>query len=146
MENRHGLCVQAQITTAHGMTEGTAATQLLAQQMETAERPPQTLGADKGYHTGEVVGFCREQGIKPHIAQIKGRKVAGLDGRTTSSVGYQISQRVRKRIEEVFGWAKEIGGLRRTRKRGTARVGLSGMLILSAYNLVRMGRLVGNTT
>jgi hypothetical protein len=53
---------------------------------------------------------------------------------------------VRKRIEEVFGWAKEIGGLRRTRKRGTARVGLSGMLILSAYNLVRMGRLVGNTT
>jgi transposase len=144
MENRHGLCVQAQITTAHGTTESTAATELLARQIDTAERPPQTLGADKGYHSAEVVGFCRKHGIKPHIAEVKDRNVAGLDGRTTGSLGYQTSQKMRKRIEEVFGWTKEIGGLRRTRKRGTARVGLSARLILCAYNLVRMGKLLGS--
>jgi transposase len=142
MENRHGLCVQAEITTAHGTTESAAATELLGRQMDETEKPPQSVGADKGYHSAEVVGFCREQGIKPHIAQIRNRKVEGLDGRTTRSLGYQTSQRVRKRIEEVFGWAKEIGGLRRTRKRGAARVGLSARLILCAYNLVRMGKLM----
>lgn len=146
MENRHGLCVQAQITTAHGTTESTAATELLARQMDTAERPPKSVGADKGYHSAEVVGFCREHGIRPHIAEVKGRKVGGLDGRTTRRLGYQTSQKLRKRVEEIFGWAKEIGGLRRTRKRGTARVGLSSMLILCAYNLVRMGKLLGNTS
>jgi transposase len=146
MENRHGLCVQAEITTAHGTTESTAATELLGRQIDTAERPPQTVGADKGYHSAEVVGFCREHDIKPHIAEVKDRKVAGLDGRTTGSLGYQTSQKLRKRIEEVFGWAKEIGGLRRTRKRGVARVGLSTRLILCAYNLVRMGKLLGNTS
>ena len=146
MENRHGLCVQAQITTAHGTTESRAATELLARQIDTAVRPPRSVGADKGYHSAEVVGFCREHGIKPHLAEVQGRKVAGLDGRTTGSLGYQTSQKLRKRVEEIFGWAKEIGGLRRTRKRGTARMGLSGMLILSAYNLVRMGKLLGNST
>ncbi|NJN71261.1 MAG: transposase [Nitrospira sp.] len=146
MENRHGLCVQAEITTAYGTTESTAATELLGRQIETSERPPRTVGADKGYHTAEVVGFCREHGMKPHIAEIQGRTVAGLDGRTTGSLGYQTSQKLRKRVEEIFGWAKEIGGLRRTRKRGTDRVGLSGMLILCAYNLVRMGKLLGNST
>ena len=146
MENRHGLCVQAEITTAHGTTESTAATQLLARQIDTTERAPKTVGADKGYHNAEVVGFCREHGLQPHIAEVKGRQVAGLDGRTTRSLGYQTSQKLRKRVEEIFGWAKEIGGLRRTRKRGTARMGLSGMLILSAYNLVRMGKLLGDST
>ena len=146
MENRHGLCVQAQITTAHGTTESTAATELLARQIDTVERTPKSVGADKGYHSREVVGFCREHGIKPHIAEVKDRKVSGLDGRTTGSRGYQTSQKLRKRVEEIFGWAKEIGGLRRTRKRGTARVGLSSMLILCAYNLVRMGKLAGDSS
>jgi transposase len=146
MENRHGLCVQAQITTAHGTTESTAATELLARQIDVAGRRPQSVGGDKGYHSAEVVGFCREHGIKPHVAEVKGRKVSGLDGRTTRGLGYQTSQKLRKRVEEIFGWAKEIGGLRRTRKRGTARVGLSGMLILCAYNLVRMGKLLGDSS
>jgi hypothetical protein len=123
MENRHGLCVQAEITTAHGTTESTAATELLGRQIDTAERPPQSVGADKGYHSAEVVEFCREHGIKPHIAEVKDRKVAGLDGRTTGSLGYQTSQKLRKRVEEIFGWCKEVGGLRRTRKRGVDRVG-----------------------
>ena len=144
MENRNGLCVQAMVTTAHGTTESQGATELLARQIEQSEKSPETLAADKGYHSAEVVGFCRNHGIKPHVAQQKGRSVKGLDGRTTRSLGDQTSQKLRKRIEEVFGWCKEIGGLRRTRKRGTDRVGLSTMLILTTYNLVWMGKLLGS--
>ena len=144
MENRNGLCVQAQVTTAYGVTESTAATELLGRQIDASGQVPETLGADKGYHTAEVVGFCRGHGIKPHIATIKSRQVPGLDGRTTRHLGYQTSQRLRKRVEEIFGWCKETGGLRRTRKHGTARVGLNTLLILTTYNLVRMGKLLGS--
>jgi IS5 family transposase len=144
MENRNGLCVQALITTAHGVTESTAAAELLARQLDLAERAPESLGADKGYHTAEVVGFCRAHGIKPHVARIQGRKVPGLDGRTTRGLGYQTSQKIRKQVEELLGWCKEIGGLRRTRKRGTARIGLNALLILTTCNLVRMGKLLGS--
>lgn len=144
MENRNGLCVQALVSTAHGTTESKAATELLARQIDLTEKAPETLAADKGYHSAHVVGFCRENGIKPHVATVKGRNVEGLDGRTTRSLGYQTSQKIRKRIEEVFGWCKEIGGLRRTRKRGTDRIGLSTFLILTSYNLVRMGKLLGS--
>lgn len=91
-----------------------------------------------------VVGLAREHGIKPHIATVKGRQVEGLDGRTTRSLVYQTSQKLRKRVEEIFGWCKETGGLRRTRKRGADRVGLSTLLILTTYNLVRMGKLLGS--
>ena len=143
MENRHGLCVQAEITTAYGVTETELARELLARQMDQSQEPPRSLGADKGYHRAETVYFCRQHGIQPHIAELRGRRVAGLDRRTTRHLGYQTSQRLRKRIEEIFGWAKEIGGLRRTRKRGVARVGLSTRLILCAYNLLRMGKLMG---
>ncbi len=80
---------------------------------------------DKGYHSTHFVGFCRENEIKPHVATVKGRHVHGLDGRTTRSLGYQTSQKVRKQIEEVFGCCKEIGGLCRTRKHGTDRIRLS---------------------
>ena len=142
MENRHGLCVQAQVTTAVGVTETTAATELLARHIDQADQPPQTVGADQGYHNAEMVGFCRQHAIAPHVAQIKNRQVPGLDGRTTRSLGYQTSQKLRQRVEEIFGWCKEIGGLRRTRKRGVDRVGLSALLILSSYNLVRMARLL----
>lgn len=144
MENRNGLCVQALIRTAHGVTESTAATELLARQLDLGAAAPVSLGADKGYHSAEVVGFCRAHGIQPHVTPIRGRQVPGLDGRTTRTLGYQTSQRLRKRIEEIFGWCKETGGLRRTRKRGTARVGLSALLILTTYNLVRMGKLLGS--
>lgn len=142
MENRHGLCVQAQVTTAVGVTETTAATELLARQIDQADRPPHSVGADKGYHNAEMVDFCRAHDIAPHIAPIKNRQVQGLDGRTTRTLGYQTSQKVRKRVEEIFGWCKEVGGLRRTRKRGVDRVGLSALLILSSYNLVRMAKLL----
>jgi transposase len=145
MENRNGLCVQVQVNAAQGVTESTAATELLARQIDTAPTPPRSVGADKGYHTAEVVGFARQEGIKPHVAQVKNRKVPGLDGRTTRQESYQTSQQIRKRIEEIFGWCKEIGGLRRTRKRGVERVGLSAVLILASYNLVRMAKLMGSS-
>ena len=144
MENRHGLRVQAEIATARGKTESKAATGLLARQIDETDTAPQTLGADKGYRSAETVGFCRDHGIKPRIAAVKGRKVEGLDGRTTRSPGYRTSQKLRKRVEEIFGWCKEAGGLRRTRKRGTDRVGLSTLPILASYIPVRMGKLLGS--
>lgn len=143
MENRHGLCVQVAVT-ASTEKETTAAKELIGRQIDETETAPATVGADKGYHNHEFVGFCREENIKPHVASITGRKVAGLDGRTTRSLGYQTSQRLRKRVEEIFGWAKEIGGLRKTKHRGTERVGLNAILVITAYNLVRMGKLMGS--
>ena len=124
--------------------ETTAAKELIGRQIDETEKPPATVGADKGYHNQEFVGFCREQEIKPHVATITNRKVPGLDGRTTRSLGYQTSQRIRKRVEEIFGWTKEIGGLRKTKHRGTERVGLHTVLVVAAYNLVRMGKLMGS--
>jgi len=76
---------------------------------------PTSVGADKNYHHGPFVAGCRAEGIKPQVATIKDRKVAGLDGRTTRSPGYQISQTIRKRAEQIFGWMKTAGGMRRSR-------------------------------
>jgi transposase len=143
MENRNGLCVQMMVSSATE-TESRVATELLAQQTNIAGKIPATVGGDKGYHNAGFVGYCRQEEIAPHVAEIKNRKVDGLDGRTTGSLGYQTSQRIRKRIEEIFGWAKEIGGLRKTKHRGLERVGLNTMLVMATYNLVRMAKLMGS--
>ena len=141
MENRHGLCANLVVTSATEETETGASCERLAQQIDTQQRAPRTVGADKGYHNREFVSFCRAHAIAPHVAARADRQVSGLDGRTTGPVNYQVSQRIRKRVEECIGWRKEIGGLRRVKVRGTQRVGLHGWLVGSAYNLVRMGRL-----
>jgi transposase len=143
MENRHGLCVQMEVTSAT-QTETRGSCELLGRQIDQSEVAPVSVGGDKGFHNKEFVSFCREQGIAPHVAEVKDRKVAGLDGRTTGASGYQKSQRLRKRIEEIFGWCKEIGGLRRTKHRGVKRVGLNATLVVAAYNLVRMAKLLGS--
>ena len=143
MENRHGLCVQMQVTGAT-QTETHASQELLGRQIDESQVALQSVGGDKGFHNKEFVGFCREHDIRPHVAQVKNRKVAGLDGRTTGSTGYQTSQRIRKRIEEIFGWCKEIGGLRRLKHRGLERMGLNATLVVTAYNLVRMAKLLGS--
>ena len=88
-----------------------------------------------------VKAEARRKGIRPHIAQIEGRKTPGLDGRTTRHASYWVSQRKRKRIEEIFGWMKAYGGLRRMRMRGIARVQLHAYLVGAAYNLLRLSRL-----
>ena len=100
---------------------------------------PKTLGGDKGYDTRECVRAMRNRGVTPHVAR---RTHSAIDGRTTRHAGYRASQKVRKQVEEMFGWMKTVGGFRRTRYRGVERTGLAGYFVATAYNLVRMANLV----
>lgn len=140
MENRHGLCVDLRVAPATGTAERETALVMLRRQAHRGIRP-HTLGADKGYHCRAFVRQLRRRRIRPHIAQVKGRHTPGLDGRTTRHVGYALSQRVRKKVEEIFGWMKTIGGLRKTRFRGVAQTQHAGYLVGAAYNLLRISRL-----
>src|SRR4030095_7803027 len=120
MENRNGLCVGLKVWSAlETRTEG--GKELRARPSRKRARPG-SLGGDKGYHTKDFVAHLRKQKIAPHIAQIEGRSTPGLDARTTRHASYAVSQRKRKRVEEIFGWMKAYGGLRRTLVRGLARV------------------------
>ena len=140
MENRHGLIVDVQVHEPSGTGERAAALVLL-QRQRRRRGWPRSVGADKGYHTKAFVDALWLQCIKPHIALVAGRRTPGLDGRTLRSVGYQISQKIRKRIEEGFGWMKTVGGLRKTRYRGSARVALHAKLTAVANILLRMAKL-----
>jgi transposase len=139
MENRNGLCVDLKVTSAVE-TETAAAKAMLDRQRRKRVRPT-TLGADKGYHSKDFVAHLRRHRIAPHVAIIDGRKTPGLDARTTRHAGYAISQRKRKRVEEIFGWMKAYGGLRRTMLRGLHRVQLHAYVVGAAYNLLRLARL-----
>jgi len=139
MENRSGLCIDLLITDAT-MAEHKAARQLLTRARRRRIHP-KTLGADKGYHVKDFVRHLREHKIKPHIARIDGRKTPGLDGRTTCTEGYKVSQRKRKRVEEIFGWLKTVGGMRKTRFIGEARTQIAAYLSAAAYNLLRIAKL-----
>jgi transposase len=143
MENRNGLCVDIEVRSAL-QTETEAAKEMLARQARKRVRPT-TLGADKGYHTKDFVAHLRKKNIAPHIAQIEGRKTPGLDARTTRHAGYSVSQQKRKRVEEIFGWLKAYGGMRRTMARGLARVQLHAYIVGAVYNLLRMSRLQSDT-
>lgn len=140
MDNRNGLCVVLDVHQAVGRTETSAAIEQL-DKLRGRGFEPVTLGADKGYHNKEFVQGCRERGVAPHCAQIEGRKVAGLDCRTTSKKSYKCSLVVRRRIEQIFGWAKVTGGLRKCAHRGVARVNAACQYVCGAYNLLRMARL-----
>jgi len=139
MENRTGLCVLFEVTPSVGVTESQTA---LAQVGELQERDfhPKTVGADKGYHTKEFVQGCREAGVAPHVAEVKGRKVEGFDQRTKKR-GYETSQRIRKQIEEIFGWMKTTGGFRKTRYCGVERTNACGQMVAASYNLLRLAKL-----
>lgn len=139
MENRHGLCVDLSVTSVL-TTEAQAAKDLLDRQRRKRVKPS-TLSADKGYHSKDFVAHLRRRKIVPHVAMIDGRKTPGLDRRTTRHQSYVVSQRQRKRIEEIFGWMKTYGGLRRTMGRGLRRVQLHAYLVGAAYNLLRLSRL-----
>lgn len=140
LDNRHGLCVDLAVTPATGTAERAAAVALLGRQGRKRVRP-RTLGADKGYHTRDFIRQLRRRGVRPHVAPITGRRTPGLDGRTMRHRSFAVSQRCRKLVEEVFGWGKTIGGLRKTRFRGVARTELYALLVGTAYNLLRMSRL-----
>jgi transposase len=138
MENRNGLVVEACLTRADGHAERNAA---LAMIEPRADRPVRiTLGADKGYDAEDFVNELRSMNAIPHVAaKAKG---SAVDGRTTRHAGYVISQRIRKRIEEAFGWSKTVGPVAKTMLRGLDRVGGQFTLTLAAYNLARLPRLL----
>ena len=139
MENRNGLIVDALLTPATGTAEREAAEAMLGRQ---AGRHRATLGADKAYDAAGFVADLRALNVTPHVAQNTSGRRSAIDARTTRHPGYAASQRVRKRIEEAFGWIKTVGGLRKTRHRGTARVGWLFTLTAAACNLVRLPKLL----
>jgi transposase len=135
MENRSGLVVNMRVTLATGTCERAASIDMV-QDIPGQHRV--TLGADKNYDTRDHVEQLREQKVTPHVAQ---RNNGAIDGRTTRHTGYAVSQRKRKRIEEIFGWLKTVGMLRKTRHKGLLRVGWVFTFATAAYNLVRLRNL-----
>ena len=135
MENRNGIAVNGCVTLAEGRAEVEAA---LAMVEEIPGRYRVTLGGDKAYDTKEFVQEMRDHQVTPHLAL---KTTTIIDARTTRHSGYAISQQKRKRVEEIFGWLKTVGGLRKTRHRGVERVGWMFTFALAAYNLVRLRNL-----
>ena len=141
MENRNGLLVDFLVSEATGMAERDAVPVLLDEARERGFHP-RTLGADKGYDTRGCVGAMHAHGVTPHAAQHTSGRSSAIDGCTTRHRSYALSQQLRKRVEETFGWMKTVGGFRRTRYRGLDRTGLASYLVGTVYNLVRMARLM----
>ena len=140
IENRNGLVVDTELLQCNGTAERDAA-MLMAERVDGTERI--TLAADKGYDTKDFVSEMREMNVTPHVSQNTKRPGgSAIDGRTTRHEGYQVSQRKRKRIEEVFGWTKTVGTLRKTRHRGLETVRWVFTFTAAAYNLVRMRNLM----
>jgi len=145
MENRNGLCVDIRLAEASGYAERREALAMIDEQRERGVRV-ETLGADKAYDTRDFVANLRDREVTPHIAQlITTRRRSNIDARTTRHPGYAISQRKRKLVEEIFGWMKTIGGLRKTRYRGKRRNRLWAYVNAAAYNLVRLVRMAPAT-
>ena len=144
MENRHGLVVDACLTEANGHAERIAALHMIEPR---ADRPRAiTLGADKAYDAEDFVNELRSMNATPHVAQNTSGRSSAIDGRTTRHPGYAVSQRIRKRIEEAFGWIKTVAGQERTKFRGRERVGWSFALAAAAYNLARLPKLMEAST
>jgi transposase len=139
MENRHALVVDTRLSLATGTAEREAALAMVA------ARPGNhriTLAADKAYDVAGFVSDLRQYNVTPHVAQNTTNRRSAIDARTTRHPGYAVSGRVRKRIEEVFGWSKAVAGFDKTRHRGLARVGWMFTLTATAYNLVRLPKLI----
>jgi transposase len=140
IENRNGIVVDTELRQCSGLAERHAA-MIMAERVEGVERI--TLAADKGYDTKDFVKEMRGMNVTPHVSQnTKRQGGSAIDGRTTRHDGYQVSQRKRKRIEEVFGWVKTVGTLRKTRHRGLESVAWVFTFTATAYNLVRMRNLL----
>jgi transposase len=140
-ENRNGLIVDTRVTTASGFAEREAALEMAE---SIAGRHRATLAADKGYDTRDFVKALRDLKITPHVATNKNANGgSAIDARTTHHAGYKISQRLRKRIEECYGWMKTIGPMRKTRFRGRDRVDWQFTLTAAVYNMIRIRNLTG---
>lgn len=140
VENRHGLIVNAELLEANGRAERDAAL-LMLEQVPGDGRI--TVGGDKGFDTAEFVAECRHMNVTPHVAQNTGRSGgSAIDARTTRHCGYAVSQKKRRRIEECFGWLKDIALLRKLKHRGLFKVAWIFTFAAAAYNLVRMRKLI----
>jgi transposase len=141
MENRNGLIIDARLTEANGTAERTTALDMI----EDNAKPGSTVGGDKNYDTADFVAGCRERGCTPHVSQNDTNRRSAIDARTTRHPGYRISTIKRKRIEEPFGWMKTVGGLRKTRHRGRGLVEWFFVLTATAYNLIRIPKILAAT-
>lgn len=137
MENRNGLIVSTRVTHATGTAERDAALEMAKEQTVQA----MTLGADKGYDSAEFVAQLRRIGVTPHVAQNNKIRRSAIDGRTTRHEGYETSQRKRKRVEEIFGWSKTVGPIRKVHLRGKELVTDIFRWTAAGYNLIRMRNL-----
>ena len=140
MENRNGLAVDTRLTLATGTAEREAA---LAMVEKRVGAPRITLGGDKNYDTHDFVQELRQNRVTPHVAQHNRHRSSAIDARTTRHAGYAVSQKKRKRVEEIFGWMKTIGLMRKVRHRGRKLVEWMFTYTAAAYNLMRMTKLVG---
>jgi len=138
MENRNGLAVDVLVNLATGTAERDAAFAMAA---EIPGDRRVTIGGDKNYDTAALIDDWRHLNVTPHVAQNDKRRCSAIDKRTTRHPGYQISQQKRKRVEEIFGWLKTVGGLRKLRHRGLERVAWMFTFAVAAYNLVRLRNL-----
>jgi transposase len=140
VENRNGLVVNAELLQANGRSERDAAPVMLEQVPGDGRI---TVGGDKGFDTAEFIDQCRHMNVTPHVAQNTSRPGgSAIDARTTRHAGYDISQKRRKRIEECFGWLKDIALLRKLKHRGLFKVAWIFTFAAAAYNLVRMRKLI----
>ena len=144
IENRSGLIIDAELTQATGYAERDCATVMLERLPATRRR--RTVAADKSYDTRDFVAGVRRLGFTPHVAQNTRNRRSAIDGRTTRHEGYQTSQRVRKRVEEPFGWIKTVGGGRKLRYIGQARNRAWLKIEAATYNLIRICSLDAATT
>jgi hypothetical protein len=130
MENRNGLLVDFRVGPATGTAERDIALEMVDDELPGRRRI--TLAGDKGYDTRDFVKSCRDRNVTPHVAQNTSRRRSALDARTTRHPGYAVSLKVRKRVEEIFGWMKTIGGFRKTRFRGVERTQLAAYFVGAA--------------
>ena len=141
IENRNGLLVDLQIDEANGYAERRNALEMIDENLPGKGRI--TVGGDKGFDTQDFVEGCRQRNVTPHVAQnVHKRRRSAIDDRTTRQSGYAVSQRFRKRIEEVFGWMKTVGNFRKTRFRGFGANQIAAYMVGAAYNLLRVARLL----
>ena len=140
MENRSGLVVDVEVSRATGTSEREVGLRMLRRSQPSRRR--RTLGADKQYDSNGFVDGCRELGFTPHVAQNTSGRSSAIDGRTATQLGYEVSQRIRKRVEEIFGWLKTVGGGRKLRHVGVRRNQLWVEFAVTAFNLVRIGNLM----
>jgi len=139
MENRNGLIVDFEVCEA----SGTAERRMAIEMVEKTPGVTATLAADKGYDTQDFIADCIDRGVAPHVARNEsGNRRSAVSDEVASSPGYAVSLIVRRRIEQIFGWMKEVGGFRRTRFRGTPKVRAHGQLVAAAYNLLRIAKLL----